>query len=161
LLGIAYRNGLCALIPIHDPDKPRRFKGQSGILSMTLSPDGKKLAAASQSGTVELWDTETLTRRALLGGALHGFYSVMISPDGQRVAAGTSGRDAIKVWDLHSHEEVATLAGEEGGSHFLSGAFSPDGNTIGASNTKGRIHFWTAPTWKQIEEAESRKKTAQ
>jgi WD40 repeat protein/predicted Ser/Thr protein kinase len=161
LLGIAYRDGLCALIPIHDPDKPRRFKGQSRIFSMTLSPDGKKLAAASQNGTVELWDTETLTRRALLGGALHGFYSVMISPDGQRVAAGSSGKDAIKVWDLHSHEEVATLAGEEDGSHFISGAFSPDGNTIGASNSKGRIHLWTAPTWKQIEEAESRKKTAQ
>jgi len=45
-----------------------------------------------------------------------------------------------------------TLAGK--GSIFTSAVFSPDGNTIGALNTKGVLHLWTAPSWEQIEAAE-------
>ena len=61
-------------------------------------------------------------------------------------------QEAIKIWDLHSHEEVATLAGQ--GSFFVDAAFSPDGNTIGARNWSGVLHFWTAPSWQQTEAAE-------
>ena len=154
LLGIAAmsRDGACALVPIRDPDKERRFTGQTRIGSVAFSPDGKTLAAASQDGTVELWDTETLTRQALLRGVVDsGFSSVEFSPDGQRVMAGGDGKESIKLWDLHSHEDVATLTGE---GRFFHAKFSPDGNTIAARNGKGLLHVWTAPAWSEIEAAE-------
>ena len=47
-------DGACALLPIRDPDKERRFTGQTRIGSVAFSPDGKTFAAASQTGTVEL-----------------------------------------------------------------------------------------------------------
>jgi WD40 repeat protein len=74
---------------------------------------------------------------------------VTISPDGERIAAGSNGQEAIKLWDLDSREEVATLPG--GGSFFRLIRFSPDGNTLSACNWNGVIHFWTAPSWEQIE----------
>src|SRR5438552_2829749 len=83
---------------------------------------------------------------------LLGYHSVAISPDGERVAAGSNGQEAIKLWDLHSHEEVATISGQ--GSFFSDARFSPDGSTISARNWNGVIYFWTAPAWKQIEAAE-------
>jgi hypothetical protein len=49
---------------------------------------------------------------------------------------------------------VATLPGQ--GSFFSGAQFSPDGNTISARNWSGLVHFWTAPSWKVIEEADSR-----
>jgi len=149
LLAAATGSGQVELIPSRDPDKRRRFTGQDRIVSLKFSPDGRTLAAASESGTVELWATESLTRKALLRGILLGYHSVTVSPDGERVAAGSNGQEAIKLWDLASHEEVATLAGH--GSFFTDASFSPDGNTIGARNWNGVIHFWTAPSWKRIE----------
>jgi WD40 repeat protein len=152
-------DGACALLPIRDPDKERRFTGQPSVVSVAFSPDGKTFAAASQNGTVELWDTETLTRQALLRGVVDsGFSSVEFSPDGQRVMAGGDGHESIKLWDLHSHEDVATLTGE--GRFFHRARFSPDGNTIAAQNGKGLLHVWTAPAWSEIEAAEARKKSA-
>jgi len=88
----------------------------------------------------------------LLHGVLLGYHSVAISPDGERVAAGSNGKEAIKMWDLHSHEDVATLSGQ--GSFFSNASFSPDGNTIAANNWNGVIHFWTAPSLQEIAAAE-------
>jgi WD40 repeat protein/predicted Ser/Thr protein kinase len=155
LVGMASmrEDGACALLPLRDPDKERRFTGQTRIVSVTFSPDGKTFAAASASGTVELWDTETLTRQALLRGVVDsGFSSVTFSPDGQRVMAGGDGKESIKLWDLHSHEDLATLTGE---GRFFFAEFSPDGNTIAARNGEGLLHVWTAPSWAQIEDAEA------
>ena len=152
LIAVQSREGLCHLIPVHDPDKRRRLVGDPRVRSLRLSPDGQTLAGASENGTVEIWDTATLQRRAMLGGVLLGYHSLAFSPDGDRLAAGSNGQEAIKMWDTHSYEEVATLVGE--GSLFKVAAFSPDGNTIGARNLNGVLHLWSAPSWEQIESAE-------
>ena len=144
--------GWVELIPINNPDNRKRFKGQTRVKANDLSPDGKTFASASSNGTVEIWDTGTLTRRALLRGVLQGYHGVTFSGDGERVAAGSGGQEAIKMWELQSLEEVATLTGE--GSNFNYMAFSPDGNTLAAENWNGLLHLWTAPSWEHITEIE-------
>jgi WD40 repeat protein len=145
--------GTCDLIPVHEPDKRKRFTGETRIRSVGLSPDGKTLAAASENGTVEIWDTETMVRRALLRGVLLGYHSLAFSRDGERLAAGSNGQEAIKMWDTDSHEEVATLAAT--GSAFKFPAFSPDGRSLAARSFNGVLHLWNAPSWEQIEAAET------
>jgi eukaryotic-like serine/threonine-protein kinase len=153
MIAVANGNGWVELISLRGPDERRRFRCQSRLIGIDLSPDGKVFTAASENGTVELWDTETLTRSALLRGALLGYHSVAISPDGTRLVAGSNGEEAIKLWDLDSQEEVATLAGH--GSFFSQLKISPDGKSISAKNWNGVIHFWTAPSWEDIAAAET------
>ena len=160
LAAIAGYNGTVELITASDPGRRRRFTGgQDDVAGIALSPDGKTLATASERGTLELWNTDTGKSTALLRGVLLGLHSAAISPDNRRVAAGSNGLEAIKIWDLESHEEVATLAGK--GSLFLTTAFSPDGNTIGARNYNGVLHLWHAPSWAEIDAAEQAQKAAQ
>lgn len=149
LAAVASWEGTLELIELGRPERRRRFALQGRLSGVALSPDAATLAASSENGTVELWNTKTLARTALLHEVLLGYHSVTISPDGERLAAGSNGQEAIKLWDLDSREEVATLPG--GGSFFRLIRFSPDGNTLSACNWNGVIHFWTAPSWEQIE----------
>ena len=158
LVATATKAGAFELIKIHNPQTRRRFTGQDRVIRIALSPDGRTLAAASENGTVELWDTESITRTALLRGVLLGYHSVTISPDGTRLAAGSNGQEAMKIWDLQSREEVATLHGN--GSFFGNAAFSPDGNSILARNWSGVIHVWTAPSWELIEASEKTRRSS-
>jgi WD40 repeat protein len=149
LVAVASGEGTVELIELRHPERRRHLAIQGRLSGVALSPDASTLAASSESGTVELWDTKTLSRSSLLHGVLLGYHSVIISPDGERLAAGSNGQEAIKLWDLDSHEEVATLPGH--GSFFSIVRFSPDGNILSACNWNGVLHFWTAPSWEQIE----------
>jgi WD40 repeat protein len=152
LVAAANYMGQFELFTVQAPEKRRAFHAQTRLAAVEFSPDGKTLAAASENGTVELWDTASITRTAMLRGVLLGYHSVVFSPDGSRLAAGSNGREAMKLWDVPSLEEVATLEGR--GSFFSDVRFSPDGNTIGARNWNGLLHFWTAPSWSEIAAAE-------
>jgi WD40 repeat protein len=84
-----------------------------------------------------------------------GAVGVAFSPDGRRFATGGNTHDAVKLWDVESHRDVMTLAGE--GSLFSAIAFSPDGQWLAASSEiSGHLHLWHAPSWEEIEAAENR-----
>jgi WD40 repeat protein len=118
------------------------------VVALSFSPDEKTLAAACEDGSLTLWDARTLARKAILHDVLLGLHSVAFSPDGRRIAAGSNGREAVKIWDADSHEELLTLEGK--GSLFADTRFSPDGNMIAACGWSGILHIWRAPTWAEI-----------
>ncbi len=64
------------------------------------------------------------------------------------MAAGGDGKEAVKLWDIRSLEEVLTL--EASGSTYDRTAFSPDGNILGSSTKLGTLHIWRAPSWEEI-----------
>jgi WD40 repeat protein len=78
---------------------------------------------------------------------------VAFSSNGKRLAAGSNGKEAVKLWDVDSHLELLTLEGK--GSLFWRTTFSPDGNILGSANSQGVLHLWRAPTWDQIAAAEA------
>ncbi len=55
---------------------------------------------------------------------------------GQRLASGSVGNEAVKLWDVATRHEVATLAGE--GSIFSLVKFSPDATCSSASTPRAR-----------------------
>jgi len=124
------------------------------VTGVAISPNLCLFATSSGEGTVKLWDLATFQEQGLFQGTLLGVHSVVFSPDGRRLATGSGGRESIKLWDLETRQELLTFGGK--GSFFADVAFSPDGTLLGASSPPNRLlHVWRAPSWGEIEAAET------
>ncbi len=137
----------------HDLGKPGSASREIPITDMAsfycpvLSPDGRIAACAVNHG-VQLWDMATLKPVELLTGFLLGVHSVEFSPEGRRLAAGSNGREAVKLWDTDTWQELLTLEGV--GSLFPFLQFSSDGRSLMAISDSGLVHVWSAPTFEEI-----------
>ena len=80
----------------------------SGDRAVTFSPDGDVLAVATTVG-VYLYDPVTHEEIVLIE-MNEVMTSVAFSPDGSMLAGG-SDDSAVKLWDVSSGEEIATLYG--------------------------------------------------
>ena len=65
----------------------------------TFSPDGRRVAIASYLGFAQMWGTRDWNPSPMLHGFLVGVHSVAFSPDSRRLATGSSGQEALKIWD--------------------------------------------------------------
>ena len=122
---------------------------------MAISADGKLLATLSQFDFLKLRDTATLQELHTFDTVLMGCHSVAFSPHGRRLAVGSVGHEAIRMWDVGSQQKVLTLETLSEPAQFMSTAFSPDGNLLGAMNRHGVLYLWRAPAWAEIEAAEA------
>ncbi len=77
------------------------------VWSVVFSPDGSTLAAARR-GTIVLLDAAPREEVATLEGHSDDVVSVAFSPDGTTLASGSDDGTA-KLWDVASHEAIATL----------------------------------------------------
>jgi WD40 repeat protein len=76
---------------------------------------------------------------------------VAFSRDG-RTLASSADDGTIKLWNLASMQEAATLLhGHEGAVSGI--AFSPDGNYLPTAGG-GAVRLWKAPTFEEISAAE-------
>ena len=112
---------------------------------LALSRDGKRVAATNEN------DKEHATVFELPGGkplmkAWHGsgddaLTGVALSPDGSKLTAGGSRTAArVKVWEVDSQRQRASLAGLKEGAISL--AFSPDGQSLAAADGFRGVLLW-------------------
>jgi WD40 repeat protein len=110
------------------------------VFAVAFSPDGKRLASASQDRTVKIWDVSTGKRLYTLSDALDGLTGLAYSPSGDQVAA--AGYDkTIYVWSLSADEGRlgrSLIADEDS---LLALVWSPDGKTIVTASADGAINF--------------------
>ena len=75
---------------------------------MKFSPDGSKLASASDDNEVIVWDPNTGTPLHTLEGHWDLVRAVQFSPDGSKLASASRDNNVI-VWDLNTTLPIQTI----------------------------------------------------
>jgi hypothetical protein len=103
----------------------RTMQGHEGpVEGVSWSPDGKRLATASEDKTAQVWDISDGRSVLTLRGHEAEVQSVAWSRDGSRLATASRDRTA-RVWDAADGRPLLTMRGHRG--EVWSVAWSPDG----------------------------------
>jgi serine/threonine protein kinase/WD40 repeat protein len=134
-----------------DKTSARLDLGVPETIAAAFSPDGKQFAATGNMGYARVWETANWRPVVTVGGFLNAAHSVAFSPDGKRLAIDGGEKEALKLCDTESWQDLITLEAQGSGAKM---AFSPDGNAVGFVNTRGVLQVWRAPSWAEINAAE-------
>jgi WD40 repeat protein len=142
------RPGEVKIWDVHSLQVAQTLLGHThGIVTVAFSPDGARLASASQDGTGRVWDTTTGKELFPLQGHTSSVTGVAFSPDGSLIASG-SWDGTVKVWDgqtgalLQSHSGHNTLVNCV--------AFSPDGARLASGSGEHAIKIWDVKTGQEV-----------
>ncbi|MGB3759286.1 MAG: AAA-like domain-containing protein [Rivularia sp. (in: cyanobacteria)] len=110
---------------------------KSTVWEVSLSPDGLKMASASDDKTLKLWNREGNLLKTFKGHDSR-VYSVSFSPDGKKLASA-SNDNTVKLWKLDG-TLLKTFKGHS--RKVLSVKFSPDGTKLISASHDETVKLW-------------------
>src|SRR5262249_39391857 len=117
----------------------------SVVTDFAFSPDGSRVATASQDGTARIWNLETgqpLTPPLRHRGPV---IRVAFSPDGGQLATASDDKTA-RLWDAATGEQLQSLSH---GEPVAWAAFSPDGKRV-VTRSGGNVTVWEVASGKRV-----------
>ena len=132
---------------------------ENKINSIQFSADGTMIVSGSSDKTVRVWDVHNRCLIQVFDGHKPNplvitqkldegdVYSVSFSHDGMLVASG-SGDNTIKLWELSSGRNVATLRGHADLVQCV--AFSPDGASILSCSADKSTRLWAVGSGAEV-----------
>ena len=119
------------------------LKGHTNaVISVAFSPDGKRIASASEDRTVKVWDAADRPGAPHPQGAHRPTSTAWRSAPTANASPRGSDDKTVKVWDAATGQEVLTLKGHTSG--VTSVAFSPDGKRIASGSEDRTVKVWDA-----------------
>lgn len=118
------------------PDRPLR--------ELAFSPDGKRIAGATDHGAIHVWDAQTgrwLAGRGAADGWARPARALAFAPDGKRLAVGlTDG--SMRLWPVGTNADELFDCGR---APIVALAFARDGRTLAAGTSRATVTFWDVP----------------
>lgn len=141
LLVAAGQQGGLSLWNLSDARKLAEYRFTQVILALAYSPDGRRLAAASQDGTARVFQSGDLS--LLFNEMAHAqrapITCLAFSPDGNWLATGCADNTA-RLWNSSSGQLVTSWLVHGGPVTAL--AFDPTGRTLATASQDGKLRLW-------------------
>ncbi|MFY9579581.1 MAG: hypothetical protein WAQ33_09675, partial [Gaiellaceae bacterium] len=141
---IAAARGTDALVWRKPTDRPVTIGAGGLLLDLSVSDDGKTLAASTQNGDVLVAAVPGAVRRLSPRNAsvIEPVVGVALSPDGTKLAASLQNGDVL-LQTAHASRLGSPLPSDSAQPPFaLDLALSPDGRTLAAGRRDGTIALW-------------------
>jgi predicted NACHT family NTPase len=119
----------------------------SPIWDIAYSPDGTRVATASQDKTAKVWDSSSGRLLLTLTGHTESVNDVAFSPDGKLIATSSHDR-TVKIWDAQTGKESMTLTGHTDGINRL--MFSPDGKRLVTASRDKTAKVWDVRSGEEL-----------
>lgn len=110
------------------------------IRAIAYSPDGSRIASASEDQSIRIWKAIGGALLNVLEGHSGPVHSVVFSSNGSLVASGSSDK-SIRIWDASSGASIISMTGHT--DTVISVQFSPDGESIVSASLDDSVRVWS------------------
>ena len=137
------------------PKAPTKAFDTNSIGEIAYSPDGELLAITERRGFL-LYDPETLTQVAHLGGEFGALWTITFSPDGTLLASA-GGDSNIRLWNIATQEQIHAFTAHNSAVRSID--FGPDGTFLASASYDGTVRVWNLEKKRQVAALDIKKLT--